>query len=310
MSDALAMLSALPPATLAAAGIAGAAFLGALALREHPLHRRLRQLSVSDTAEVAPATPRERARRLAKSLVKPLGLTPSVADPDIRLRLKAAGFDSAGAAELFVVLRVLLPFVFFGLGYAFIRLVSTAQNEVNWALMMGAMAGLMGYVLPSRVVSSRIQKRRKAIQRAWPDALDLLVLTIEAGLPLDAALSRVASEISGAAPTLSQELKITIAEMLLLPSRREAFENLAERTDLVMIRRVVAAIIQVEEYGGELSSALRTQARETRQLRISAAERRAAGLPPLLTIPMVLFLMPSLFAIILTPSLISIFSGP
>ncbi|MCM2563358.1 type II secretion system F family protein [Lutimaribacter sp. EGI FJ00013] len=246
--------------------------------------------------------------RLASSLVPTLGLRASVADPDLKLRMRMAGFDTNAAVEIFVVSRLLLPIILFVVVWLYGRLIIGDGNGAI-ILLVASIAGIAGYLLPFLYLKNRIEKRRKAIQRAWPDALDLLVLTVEAGLPLDAALSRVASEIGKAAPILAHELKITIAEMLILPVRREAYENFASRTDLVMIRRVIDALIQVEEYGGEISSTLRVQARETRQLRISAAEQRAAALPPLLTVPMVVFLMPSLFAIILAPSLISVFGG-
>lgn len=303
------IIAAFPVSTWAGATISAVSLVAALFLGKSAFQKRIRRLSDGDDSPPDGDFLLHRVKQLASSVVAQLGLRPSVTDPDLRLRMRMAGFQSNAAAEIFVVSRLLLPFVLFGLAFLYVRLAIGQDGQTSIAVLAAAVAGLVGYVLPSVYLKNRIDKRRTAIQRAWPDALDLLVLTVRAGLPLDAALLRVASEIESAAPILAAELNLTIAEMLLLPVRRDALENLAKRTDLVMIRRVVAALIQVEEYGGEISSALRTQARETRQMRISAAERRAAALPPLLTVPMVLFLMPGLFAIVLAPSLIAIFGG-
>jgi tight adherence protein C len=309
MSDALQTLVTIPLSVWIGVGVVIASFAAFALFRPSPLQHRVDRLFHTSTTSVVKSSPNERLTRLVAQLATALRLRDAVSDPALAMRLRMAGFETKSAVEVYVLVRLLLPVLLFGFSWLYLRASADAESKASVALLIAAMVGLIGLFLPAVYLKNRIDKRRTAIERAWPDALDLLVLTVEAGLPLDAAFSRVADEIGKAAPILAQELKITVAEMVLLPSRREAYENLAMRTDTVMVRRVAAALVHVEEYGGAIASALRTQARESRHIRMGEAERRAAGLPPLMTVPMILFFMPGLFAIILTPTLIAIFGG-
>ena len=155
-------------------------------------------------------------------------------------------------------------------------------------------------------VSNRATKRKQSIQRAWPDALDLLLICVESGMSVEAAMRKVADEIGTQSVDLAEELILTNAELSYLTERRQAYENLAGRTGLDSVKAVSQALIQAERYGTPISSALRVLANESREMRLTAAEKKAAALPPKLTVPMILFFLPVLFAVILGPAGISI----
>jgi tight adherence protein C len=167
--------------------------------------------------------------------------------------------------------------------------------------------GLVGWMMPALLLLNRIQKRQTAIQRSWPNALDLLLVCVESGNSLEASLQRVAQEIGKESLELAEELAVTVAEMSYLPERRLALENLAMRTGLESVRSVVSTLKQAEKHGTAVGAALRVLSQESRDLRLSEAERKAAALPPKLTVPMILFFLPVLFVVIMTPAFISIF---
>jgi tight adherence protein C len=155
-------------------------------------------------------------------------------------------------------------------------------------------------------VKNRISKRQHAIRRSWPDALDLLLICVECGMGIESALRKVSEEIGSQCTELAEELSLTTAELSYLQDRRKAYENLAERTGLDGVKGVVTSLIQSEKYGTPLSQSLRVLAQENRDMRMSEAEKRAAALPPKLTVPMILFFLPVLFAVIITPAVLQI----
>ncbi len=145
------------------------------------------------------------------------------------------------------------------------------------------------------------------MRQAFPDALDLLLICVESGMSIEHAFRKVSTEIGSSSVPLAEELALTTAELSYLPERRQAYENLAKRTDLDNIKSVSTVLIQAERYGTPLGQALRVLAQESRDQRMNAAEKKAASLPPKLTVPMIVFFMPALFIVILTPALIQIF---
>jgi len=165
-------------------------------------------------------------------------------------------------------------------------------------------AGYAGCHLPALFLTNRIQKRQLAIRRAWPDALDLLLICVESGMSIESALRKVAAEMAHTSPALSEELVLTTAELSYLQDRRMAYENLGKRTGLEGVRSVVTSLVQSEKYGTALGQALRVLAQENRDMRMAEAEKKAAALPPKLTVPMILFFLPVLFAVIITPTII------
>jgi tight adherence protein C len=159
-----------------------------------------------------------------------------------------------------------------------------------------------GFYAPIVYVSNRATKRKASIQRAWPDALDLTLICVESGMSVEAAFRRVAEEIGAQSVELAEELVLTNAELSFLQERRQAYENLAARTGLDTVKSVTQALIQAERYGTPVAHALRVLSAESRDMRMNAAEKKAAALPPKLTVPMILFFLPVLFAVILGPA--------
>jgi tight adherence protein C len=167
-------------------------------------------------------------------------------------------------------------------------------------------AALAGLYVPMVFVRNLVLRRRQSISRAWSDALDLMLICIDSGMALEPALQRVSREIGSISVPLAEELTLTSAELSYLQDRRKALENLAKRTGLPMVKAVVTSFIQSERYGTPLGSALRVLAQENRDARMSEVERKAAGLGPKLTVPMIVFFLPGIFVILLGPSAINL----
>jgi len=160
--------------------------------------------------------------------------------------------------------------------------------------------------LPYLFLKNKIQRRQLSIRRAFPDALDLLLICVESGMSIEAAFRRVSQEIGTQSVALAEELTLTTAELSFLTDRRSAYENLGLRTGMDSVRQITTVLIQAERYGTPIGTALRVVARESRDNRMMLAEKKAAGLPPKLTVPMILFFLPVLFAVILTPAIIQL----
>ena len=174
----------------------------------------------------------------------------------------------------------------------------------HYMLVAGSL--LLSYKAPDLFVNNKVAKRTAAIRKGLPDALDLLVICAEAGLTVDAAFNRVARELGKAYPELGDEFGLTAIELGFLNERRNAFENLAQRVDLEAVRGVVTTMIQTEKYGTPLASALRVLSAEFRHQRMMRAEEKAARLPAIMTVPLILFILPTLFIVILGPAACSL----
>ena len=222
-------------------------------------------------------------------------------------RLMQAGIRSKDMAFVVIFARLLLPVV---MGVLVVLLVYVVDFFPTWSALKkyGLVAGtlLLSYKAPDLYLKNRIQKRSAAIRKGLPDALDLLVICAEAGLTVDAAFSRVARELGKAYPELGDEFALTSIELGFLTDRRQAFENLADRIDLDSVRGVVTTMIQTEKYGTPLASALRVLSAEFRNERMMRAEEKAARLPAIMTVPLILFILPVLFIVILGPAACSI----
>ena len=167
-------------------------------------------------------------------------------------------------------------------------------------------AAYVGMQLPLLLLKNKIQRRQLSIKRAFPDTLDLLLICVESGMSIEAAFRKVSDEVGTQSIALAEELTLTTAELSYLPDRRQAYENLAKRTDLDGVKSVCMALQQAERYGTPLGTMLRVMAQENRDMRMSEAEKKAAGLPPKLTVPMILFFLPVLFVVILGPAALKI----
>ncbi len=222
-------------------------------------------------------------------------------------KLLQAGVRSKDLAFVVIFARFVLPVV---LGGSAVLVVYVIEWFPEWGAIKryGAVAGtlLLAYKAPDLWLKNRIDKRTSAIRKGLPDALDLLVICAEAGLTVDAAFGRVARELGKAYPELGDEFALTSIELGFLTDRRSAFENLANRIDLDSIRGVVTTMIQTEKYGTPLASALRVLSAEFRNERMMRAEEKAARLPAIMTVPLILFILPVLFVVILGPAACSI----
>ncbi|WP_076068629.1 type II secretion system F family protein [Sphingomonas montana] len=222
-------------------------------------------------------------------------------------KLIQAGIRSKDAAIAVIFGRLVLPIILGG-GMAFYIYGMDAFPDWSPLKQFGLAAGtlIFSYKLPDIIVQNKISKRSKEIQKGLPDALDLLVICAEAGLTVDAAFTRVARELGKAYPELGDEFGLTAIELGFLTDRRSAFENLAQRVALDAVRGVVTTMIQTEKYGTPLASALRVLSAEFRNERMMRAEEKAARLPAIMTVPLILFILPVLFIVILGPAACSI----
>ena len=223
--------------------------------------------------------------------------------------LLMAGYRGQGPLVTFLAIRLVMPFVLFALAGFYVFVVLHLQYPFFLKLGMVIAAALLGYYMPAIYLKNRIGKRQKSIRRAWPDALDLILICVESGMGVESAFRKVSEEIGQQSIELAEELGLTTAELSYLPQRRQAYENLANRTGLDGIKGVVTCLQQAEKYGTPIGQSLRVFAQEQRDMRIMDAEKKAAGLPPKLTVPMIIFFLPVLFAVIITPAAMQISSA-
>jgi len=240
-----------------------------------------------------------------RGFVERLQLQKLLEDPTVQEKLLQAGMRGPGPLMMFYLFRFSLPVVFFVAALFFLFFVNDMgmEPQMRFASAMGAC--MFGFYGPNLYVSNIGQKRQKSIMRAFPDALDLLLICVESGMSIEAAFNRVGAEIGSSSVELAEELSLTTAELAYLQDRRMAFENLGKRTNHPGVRSVATALIQAERYGTPLGSALRVMSKENREMRMMEAEKKAASLPAQLTVPMILFFLPVLFIVILTPAYIS-----
>lgn len=255
------------------------------------------------------------SRNRARALLTPGGAVRKVVDrlnllrsdhaERIQLTLAQAGWRSREGLVLYLFAKLFLPVAGGIIAAAFLLLwpIIDASTETR-ALTAIAMTAGAAYA-PDLLIRNVRTKRKQAMTKGLPDALDLLVICAEAGLSLDAALKRVADEMARAAPEIADEFHLTALELSYLPDRRIALDNLMKRTDLAAIRGVVNTLMQTEKYGTPLAQSLRVLAAEFRNDRMMRAEEKAAKLPATLTVPLILFIMPSLFVVLLGPAVIS-----
>jgi tight adherence protein C len=243
----------------------------------------------------------------AKQIVEKFNLKKWLSSETASEKLLMAGLRGPKAETMFLVARLFAP-----IGLMVLSIFYLLINR-GFGLPFGGQgavviaAAYLGIKLPEIYLSNLTSKRQASMRRAFPDALDLLLICVESGMSIEHAFRKVATEIGSASVPLAEELALTNAELSYLPERRQAYENLSRRTGLDNVKSVTTVLIQAERYGTPLGQALRVLAQESRDQRMTAAEKKAASLPPKLTVPMIVFFMPALFIVILTPALIQIF---
>jgi tight adherence protein C len=224
-------------------------------------------------------------------------------------RLAQAGWRSRDAIIVFLFMKAMLPIVFVASVLFFLFALDLYSLPLMGKLGATAVCLMLGVYAPDIFVKNAADKRRKMLKKGMPDALDLMVICAEAGLSLDAALGRVARETAPGCPPLADEFELTLIELGFLPDRRAALENLAGRTGLPAIDALTNALMQTEKYGTPLAQSLRILAAELRNERLMKAEEKAARLPATLTVPMVLFILPSLFIVLIGPGALDVIDG-
>ncbi len=276
--------------------------LKSVANRREELRRRSRQ----SIAARGGGTLRHQDEGLYKNVVDRLQLSRLLEDPKVVDKLAQAGFRGPRPVTTFYFFRFVAPFVFAAVVAFYLYVVNSFGLQPLQKLCACVAALAIGYYAPNVYITNVAQKRRESIVSAFPDALDLLLICVESGMSIEAAIQKVGAEVGASSMELAEELSLLTAELSYLPDRRLAYEGLARRINYPGIKSVATAMIQAERYGTPLGTALRVMAKENRELRLSAAEKKAAALPAQLTVPMILFFLPVLFLMILGPAIMKI----
>ncbi|HVO16503.1 MAG TPA: type II secretion system F family protein [Alphaproteobacteria bacterium] len=299
---------------LAMAGISAMvaviAVWNALVVRD-PLGTRLKALAERRAALKAGLTaPNRRKERqkasvgLMKQVVNRFKLMKNRPSTSLPMKLARGGFRSKDAPIVYTFCRVAMPVVFGALAAVvlFVLELYRLSDQAKLGITVGAV--VLGFVAPDVFLRNAITKRQKALRKQLPDGLDLLVICAEAGLGLDAAFSRVSKEMVKSSPELADEVGLTSIELSFLPERRQALQNLIDRTNMPEIRAVVNTLMQTEKYGTPLAQSLRVLSAEFRNERLLRAEEKAARLPAILTVPMIIFILPALFIVLIGPAIL------
>ncbi len=249
---------------------------------------------------------RQSPKESIKAIVERFNLTKWVGQEEARLKLVQAGYRGQAPYVTYLFFRMMTPIAAFLFTAFYVFVATNLEQTVTVKLGMCIAAAYIGMHLPLLMLKNKIKKRQLSIKRAFPDTLDLLLICVESGMSIEAAFKKVAEQVGSQSIALAEELTLTTAELSYLPDRRMAYENLAKRTDLEGVKSVCMALQQAERYGTPLGSMLRVMAQENRDMRMSEAEKKAAGLPPKLTVPMIVFFLPVLFVVILGPAYIKV----
>ncbi|WP_206456339.1 type II secretion system F family protein [Aurantimonas marina] len=240
-------------------------------------------------------------------VVNSLNLRKALVDDKTVANLRVAGYRGQRPLTLFLFARAIMPLVMLTLALFYVFGLGLFAAQPTMFRVLGCIGfAYLGFYAPIVFISNQASKRRLSITRAWPDALDLLLICVESGNSIEAAFRRVAEEIGIQSVALAEELVLVCAELSYLPDRKVAYDNLAARTGLDGVRAVTTALVQAERYGTPLGTALRTLSQENRDTRMNLAEKKAAALPPKLTVPMIVFFLPVLFAVIIGPAIIQV----
>jgi tight adherence protein C len=240
-----------------------------------------------------------------RRVVESLNLAKLLEDPNLKKKMIQAGLRGQGPIFVFYFFRMFAPIGLAALSGLYLFVLNDMDMAAIQRLAICIALALAGYYAPGMYLTNKAQKRRDSIMMAFPDALDLLLICVEAGMSIEAAFQKVAAEIGTSSMELAEELSLTNAELSYLQERRQAYENLAYRTNHPGVKGVSTALIQAERYGTPLGQALRVMAKENRDMRMANAEKKAAALPAKLTVPMIIFFLPVLFVVILGPAIIS-----
>jgi tight adherence protein C len=265
--------------------------------RERIRQRERERLSATEKVSL-----RQAPKQLVARVVADFNLGKWLAQEAARDKLIMAGYRGQAPYVTFLFFRLLTPVLLFIGAIVYVFLISHMEKSVPVKIGMCLVAAYLGLQAPMLFLKNAISKRQLSIRRAFPDALDLLLICIESGMSIEVAFRKVSLEIASQSVALSEEFTLTTAELSYLQDRKVAYENLAKRTGLEGVKSVCLALQQSERYGTPLGVSLRVMAQENRDMRMNEAEKKAAALPPKLTVPMILFFLPVLFVVILGPT--------
>jgi len=267
---------------------------------------RLRQRERDRLAKSEKVSLRQSPKQLVSKVVEDFNLTKWLAQEAARDKLVMAGYRGNAPYVTFLFARAVTPILLFAGTALYVFVITQMDKPLMVKLGICIAAAFLGLQAPMLFLKNAISKRQLSIKRAFPDALDLLLICVESGMSVEVAFRKVSVEITGQSIALSEEFSLTTAELSYLQDRKVAYENLAKRTGLEGVKSVCLALMQSERYGTPLGQSLRVMAQENRDMRMNEAEKKAAALPPKLTVPMILFFLPCLFIVILGPTYIKV----
>jgi tight adherence protein C len=250
---------------------------------------------------------RQEPKAFMRDIVERFKLGDWLGTENAKKQLTMAGFRGPQAEIGFLFFRLVTPIGLFLFALFYVFVINDFGQPFFMRIGIALGGAYVGIKAPEIYLSNAIAKRQLSMRRAFPDALDLMLICVESGMSIELAFRKVSTEIGGQSVPLAEEFALCTAELSYLSERRQAYENLAARTGLESVKSVCTALIQAERYGTPLGTALRTLAQESRDQRMNEAEKKAAALPPKLTVPMILFFLPVLFVVILVPALIQVF---
>jgi tight adherence protein C len=267
---------------------------------------QIRQRERERMAQGSKVSLRQSPKVYMKRAVDNFNLSKWVGQEAARTKLVQAGYRGQAPYITYLFFRMAMPVVMLlgSLFYIFVVIDLSYPPMVKFAICIGC--AYLGMHSPNLYLKNKITRRQLSVKRAFPDALDLLLICVESGVSIEAAFRKVSEEIGSQSIALAEEFILTTAELSYLPDRRQAYENLAQRTGLEGVKAVCLALQQSERYGTPLATTLRVMSQENRDMRMSEAEKKAAGLPPKLTVPMIVFFLPVLFVVILGPAAIRV----
>jgi tight adherence protein C len=245
-----------------------------------------------------------------KQIVDSFSLSKWLGTEKAKLQLAMAGYRGPQAEIAFLFFRLVVPIVLFCVAVFYLLVLDDSEWPFLVKVGIAIFASYIGIKVPEVFLKNSMKKRQTSMRRAFPDAMDLLLICVESGMSIEHAFRKVSQEIGVQSVPLAEEFTLATAELAYLPDRRQGYENLGTRTGVDSIQQISTVLIQAEKYGTPLGTALRVVAQESRDMRMNMAEKKAHSLPPKLTVPMILFFLPVLFAVIITPAVIQVMNLP
>lgn len=247
-----------------------------------------------------------KAKPLFERLVSFFRLVKRAEDENVARPLRRAGYRGRAPVIAYLASKFLIPPIFFIVSVVYLDIVIGSDTSFLFVVIGSIFLAYFSTKIPDVFLKNRAIKRQAEVFKFWPDMLDILLLSVESGMSIEAAFRTVSQEIGIESPVISEEIMLTLAELSYLQNRVQAYKNLESRIDLELVRSVVTVLVQSERYGTSLAQGLRSLAQDGRNARMAAAEKKAAALPPRLTVPMIIFFLPVLFVIMMTPAVLQI----